>query len=61
MLDFMLNYPEVQTKCHKEIDDLIGSRLPTLADRENMFVEAVIHECLRLRPPVALGHHSVWL
>ena len=56
MLVYMLNYPEVQSRCHKEIDDMIGSRLPTLADRENMpFVEAVIHECLRLRPPVPLG------
>ena len=32
MLVFMLNFPEVQTECHKEIDDIIGSRMPTLAD-----------------------------
>ena len=56
MLVLMLNYPKVQSRCHKEIDDIIGSRLPTLADRENMpWVEAVIHECLRFKAPVALG------
>ena len=56
LLVLMLNYPEVQSKCQKEIDEVIGSRMVTLADKENMpFIEAVIHECLRFRPPVALG------
>ena len=56
LLVLMLNYPEVQSKCQREIDEVIGSRMVTLADKENIaFVEAVIHECLRLRPPGPLG------
>ena len=41
-LSLMTLYPEKQRKLQEEVDDVIGGRLPRLADRPNMhYMEAV--------------------
>ncbi|XP_072889637.1 cytochrome P450 2B4-like [Hemitrygon akajei] len=48
-LMYMMAYPDIQERCQKEIDEVIGrSRTPSLEDRARMpFVNAVIHEIQR--------------
>ena len=55
----MAQYPLVQKKLQKEIDEIVGdSRLPSLADRPAMpYVDAVMHELLRLSSVFRLGMH----
>uniref|UniRef100_A0A8C3LKL9 Uncharacterized protein n=1 Tax=Chrysolophus pictus TaxID=9089 RepID=A0A8C3LKL9_CHRPC len=57
---FMLLYPEIQSKVHKEIDKVIGrNRPPTMADQANMpYTNAVIHEVQRCGDiaPTGLPH-----
>lgn len=51
------NYPEIQDKVHRELDEVIGpKRLPSLKDKKQLpYLEATIAEVLRLRPPAPLG------
>ena len=51
------NYPEIQRKVHRELDEVIGpKRLPSLQDKKRLpYLEATIDEVLRLRPPAPLG------
>uniref|UniRef100_A0A0W0F749 Cytochrome p450 n=1 Tax=Moniliophthora roreri TaxID=221103 RepID=A0A0W0F749_MONRR len=53
----MLAFPDVQRKVQAEIDSVIGqSRIPTLADMENLpYMRAVMKEVLRWRPPAPVG------
>ncbi|ESK85381.1 cytochrome p450 [Moniliophthora roreri MCA 2997] len=53
----MLAFPDVQRKVQAEIDAVIGqSRIPTLADMENLpYMRAVVKEVLRWRPPAPIG------
>ena len=45
-------YPEVETRLHEELDQVLGGRLPALADIQALsYVEKVIRESLRLYPP----------
>ncbi|XP_051898924.1 cytochrome P450 2J5-like [Pristis pectinata] len=46
---YMMAYPDIQEKCQKEVDEVIGrSRAPSMDDRANMpYVNAVIHEIQR--------------
>jgi cytochrome P450 len=45
-------HPEVETRLHKELDRVLGSRLPILADIQSLaYTEKVITESLRLYPP----------
>lgn len=55
----MVKYPEVQKKAQEEIQRVIGSdRLPVYEDRANLpYVESVMIESLRLRPPVSTGEN----
>lgn len=48
--------PEVLARAHEEIDRVMGGdRLPTLEDRPNLpYVEAIIAEVVRIRPPISL-------
>ncbi|XP_021238262.1 cytochrome P450 2D17 [Numida meleagris] len=54
---FMLLYPEIQSKVHKEIDKVIGrNRPPTMADQANLpYTNAVIHEVQRCGNIVPMG------
>ncbi|TFK91405.1 cytochrome P450 [Polyporus arcularius HHB13444] len=63
---FMVKYPDVQKKAQEEILRVIGpDRLPTIEDRDSLpYVESVLVEVLRLRPPVSAvsreaGHDDV--
>ncbi|XP_055519319.1 cytochrome P450 2D6-like [Leucoraja erinacea] len=46
---YMMAYPDIQVKCQKEIDEVIGrSRRPSMEDGSDMpYVSAVIHEVQR--------------
>ena len=45
-------HPEVEAKLHEEVDRVLGTRTPTLADLENLtYTEMVIKETLRIYPP----------
>ncbi|GJJ07895.1 hypothetical protein Clacol_002101 [Clathrus columnatus] len=49
-------YPETQKKLHDELDEVLGDRLPTLADRKNLpYVDAFLCEVMRWRPSVPFG------
>lgn len=62
----MTLHPDIQKRGQAEVDRVIGpTRLPTLADREQLpFVEAIVKEVFRWIPvapqgersPVAEGH-----
>jgi cytochrome P450 len=52
----MVLHPEWQEKARKEIDEVLGDRMPTVSDSPNLpLLRAVIKECIRWRPPVPLG------
>ncbi|KAL3887163.1 hypothetical protein ACJMK2_027113 [Sinanodonta woodiana] len=55
-----LHFPEIQNKCFKEIDQVVGrERLPQLKDKEHLsYLEATIMEILRVYPvaPLAVPH-----
>uniref|UniRef100_A0A673GI30 Cytochrome P450, family 2, subfamily AD, polypeptide 6 n=1 Tax=Sinocyclocheilus rhinocerous TaxID=307959 RepID=A0A673GI30_9TELE len=45
---YMIKYPDIQEKVRAEIDQVIGSRPPTMSDKANMhYTNAFIHEVLR--------------
>ena len=58
---FMVKYPEVQKRAQEEVDRVIGSdRLASFSDRESLpYIDAVVAEVLRLRPPVSVGRSSI--
>lgn len=49
--------PDIQERAQDEISRIVGSgRLPDLTDRPSMpYLEAVLREVLRWRPPIPLG------
>jgi len=52
----MALYPEVQKKAQKELDKVIGNRLPEFNDRPNLpYINAMMKESLRWQPVVPLG------
>ncbi|KZP01836.1 cytochrome P450 [Calocera viscosa TUFC12733] len=56
----MLLYPEVQKKAKAEIDAVLGSHCPTLSDKASMpYVQAIVKETLRWRPPLSSGVQDV--
>ena len=45
--------PHIQARFHAELDDVIGGRVPTLADLPNLaLTDRIITESLRLYPPI---------
>ncbi|KAA0708663.1 Cytochrome P450 2J2 [Triplophysa tibetana] len=57
---YLIKYSDVQEKIHAEIEQVIGSRLPTAADKANMpYTNAVIHEVLRKANIVPLNMSRV--
>ena len=62
ILLYLLHYPEVETRLHKEIDDVFGrDRPPSLTDRSDLpYMEATILEALRIAGPAPMAvPHSV--
>ncbi|KAK0799589.1 hypothetical protein LTR75_009189 [Friedmanniomyces endolithicus] len=52
----LCHYPQYQPILHEEIDQVLGDRMPTFEDMEEMPVlRAFIRETLRWRPPVPTG------
>ncbi|KAK6165426.1 hypothetical protein SNE40_022354 [Patella caerulea] len=47
---YFLHHPNIQTKCYKEIQDIVGSgRLPSIKDRPSMpYTQAALQEVLRI-------------
>ena len=62
ILLYLLHNPEVETRLHEEINDVISrNRPPSLTDRRDMpYMEATILEALRIASPVPMAlPHSV--
>ncbi len=53
--------PEQQARLADEVANVLGGRLPTLADLERLtYTEAVVHESMRLYPPAwAMGREAM--
>lgn len=53
----MTLYPEVQQQAQAELDTVVGpDRLPEFRDRKSLvYVDALVHECLRWQPVTPLG------
>jgi cytochrome P450 len=53
----MITHPEIQKRAQDELDAAVGrSRTPTFADAPNLpYIQALIKESLRWRPPLPLG------
>ncbi|XP_077983162.1 steroid 17-alpha-hydroxylase/17,20 lyase-like [Glandiceps talaboti] len=60
---YLVNYPDVQSKVQKELDDVIGQdRLPLLSDKGKLaYCEAVINEVMRIRTvaPIGVPHKTL--
>ncbi|XP_055995738.1 steroid 17-alpha-hydroxylase/17,20 lyase-like [Ostrea edulis] len=55
-LCFISGLPEIQAKCQKEIEQNIGRRCPSIADRQSLpYTEACIYETMRAGVIAALG------
>ena len=55
-LYYMAINPGIQVKAQKEIDGIVGNRLPDFSDRPNMpYIEAIYREVLRSSPPVPMS------
>ena len=58
----MGNYPEMQRRMRKEVEEQIGDRIPVQDDKPNChYINAFISEILRLKTiaPIALPHKSI--
>ena len=58
----MSNYPEMQIRMRKEVEDQIGDRMPVQDDRNNChYINAFISECLRHRVgvPLSVPHKTI--
>jgi cytochrome P450 len=58
----MTLHPEAQKRAQAELDTVLGDRLPTFSDRDNLpFVTAVMKEVLRWIPvlPLAVPHRAI--
>lgn len=50
--DLLAHYPYTQGKLQAEVDAVLGDRIPSPADLENLvYTRAVVRETLRMRPP----------
>ena len=58
----MANYPEMQRRMRKEVEEQIGDRIPVQNDKQNChYISAFISECLRHRivAPMVLPHKTI--
>ena len=52
----MALFPDTQSAAQKELDAIVGNRLPMSDDRDNLpYVNALVQEVLRWHPVVPLG------
>lgn len=59
LIYFVFSDPEVLSKCRKELENVVGDRRPSAADRKDAkYIDACILEVLRIRPasPFSLPH-----
>ena len=62
VLLYMANYPSMQTRMRKEIEEHIGDRIPVQNDKQNChYISAFISEILRHRVivPMAVPHKAI--
>ncbi len=54
-------HPEIEAKLHAELDEVLGGRVPTMADLANLnYTGMVVDEAMRLYPPVwAVGRAAI--
>jgi cytochrome P450 len=53
----MTLYPQVQRAAQKELDAVVGDKLPTILDRESTpYLNALIKETLRWHPSLPFGN-----
>ena len=58
----MANYPEMQRRMRKEVEDHIGDRIPVQDDKNKChYIIAFISECLRHRisVPLSIPHKTI--
>ena len=59
----LTEYPDIQAKVHKEIDDVVGrDRIPTIGDRGTLsYTEATLYEVMRYSTiaPLLLPHGTM--
>ena len=54
-VQYMINYPEVQQKVHKELEEILGNRSATLNDRPlTPYTDATVQEIMRHSPHMHL-------
>ncbi len=61
ILGILVNHPSIQDRAYREINEVIGQRLPMFEDRQKLpFIEALILETLRYTSlvPVAFRHST---
>lgn len=59
-LEAMMMFPEVQEKAQREIDKVVGDRVPVWEDGEKIpYMRCLVKEVWRWRPPVAMGHPHI--
>ena len=59
VMAFLVNYPKCQEDIHRQLDEVVGDRRPSLDDRPNLpLIQATILEALRLgnTVPLAVPH-----
>ncbi len=55
----MVLHPEAQRKAQEELDAVIGDRLPTFEDREQLpYVRALLKEVTRWQPVTPMGKYK---
>ncbi|KII89847.1 hypothetical protein PLICRDRAFT_40022 [Plicaturopsis crispa FD-325 SS-3] len=62
MIMAIIKNPDVQRKAHEELDRVVGSKVPTIADYPELkYIHAIIKEVHRWRPviPVVLPHMTI--
>ena len=59
---FLLHHPEVKTKLHKELDEVVASSMPSMMDEKKdlPYTKSVIKEVLRSSSILYAGIPHVW-